>query len=172
MNRIFAIIPLAIFLFSCAEDQPEKKNELTPEQIEYIAEEANKWDAQRQDDEIEQYILRHTWKMDKTSTGVRYMTMEEGNGDSAKVGLTAQVTYDIFLMDGTRCYTSGDTLKDVRIGEDYVESGLHEGLLLMQVGDKMRFILPSYMANGLTGDQDKIGPRASVIYEIKLHSLH
>jgi FKBP-type peptidyl-prolyl cis-trans isomerase len=173
MNRIFAVIPLAFFLFSCAEEQPEKKTQLTQEQVEYIADEANKWDVQRQDDEIDQYVQRHAWTMNKTATGVRYMLMEEGkSGDSAKVGQTAQVTYDIYLLDGTRVYTSGDTLKDVRIGEDYVESGLHEGLLLMRTGDKMRFILPSNLAHGLTGDEAKIGPRSSVMYEIKLHSLH
>lgn len=171
MNRFIPIVIAALFFSACSEEQPEKKKELTPEQIEYIAEQTNKWDAQRQEDEIDQYILRHNWKMNTTKTGLRYMLLEEGKGDSAKVGQTAQVTYDIFLMDGKRCYTSGDTLKEVRIGEDYVESGLHEGLLLMRAGDKMRFILPSNLANGLTGDQDKIGPRASVIYEIKLHSL-
>lgn len=172
MKRIILIALPALFLFACSEEQPAKKNELTPEQIEYIAEEANKWDAQRQEDEIDQYILRHSWTMTKTKTGVRYMYMEEGKGDSAKVNQTADVTYDIYLLDGKRCYTSGDTLKQVRIGEDYVESGLHEALLLMRAGDKMRIILPSYLANGLTGDQDKIGPRATVMYEIKLHALH
>lgn len=172
MNRIYAILPLIIFLVACSEEEPQnKKKQLSTQEVEYISEQMNQWDAQRQDDEIDQYILRHSWTMSKTKTGVRYMTMEEGKGDSAKVGLTAQVTYDIYLLDGTKAYTSGDTLKDVRIGEDYVESGLHEGLLLMQTGDKMRFILPSYLANGLTGDQDKIGPRSSVMYEIKLHSL-
>ncbi len=172
MNRIIAILPLFIFLFSCSEEEPDKKKKpLSTQEVEYISEQMNQWDAQRQDDEIDQYILRHSWTMSKTKTGVRYMTMEEGSGDSAKVGLTAQVTYDIYLLDGSKVYTSGDTLKDVRVGEDYVESGLHEGLLLMQTGDKMRFILPSYLANGLTGDQDKIGPRSSVMYEIKLHSL-
>lgn len=172
MNRILPLFFFAIFLAACSTEEPKKNIQPTQEQVEYISEQMNQWDAQRQDDEIDQYVVRHAWKVEKTKTGVRYMTMEEGNGDSAHVGQTAQVTYDIFLMDGTRCYTSGDTLKEVRIGEDYVESGLHEGLLLMRVGDKMRFILPSYLANGLTGDQDKIGPRASVIYEIKLHSLH
>jgi FKBP-type peptidyl-prolyl cis-trans isomerase FkpA len=172
MNRILVILPFTIFLFSCSEEQPEnKKKQLSTQEVEYISEQMNQWDAQRQDDEIDQYVLRHGWTMSKTKTGVRYMPMEEGDGDSAKVGLTAQVTYDIYLLDGKKVYTSGDTLKDVRIGEDYVESGLHEGLLLMQTGDKMRFILPSYLANGLTGDQDKIGPRQSVLYEIKLHAL-
>lgn len=172
MKRILPIIPFALFLFSCSEEKPEKPKPLSTEQVEYISEQMNQWDVQRQEDEIDQYALRHSWNMTVSKTGLRYMLMEEGKGDSAKVGQTAEVTYDIYLLDGTRCYTSGDTLKEVRIGEDYVESGLHEGLLYMRVGDKMRFILPSYLANGLTGDQDKIGPRASVMYEIKLHKLH
>lgn len=175
MNRIFPIalpaIFFALFFTACSEEQP-KKNQLTTEQVEYIAEQTNKWDVQRQEDEIDQYALRHNWTMNVSRTGLRYMLMEEGKGDSAKVGQTAEVTYDIYLLDGTRVYTSGDTLKPIVIGEDYIESGLHEGLLYMRPGDKMRFILPSNLANGLTGDQDKIGPRASVMYEIKLHKLH
>ena len=171
MSMIILLAPLLLFLFSCSEPEPEKKKDLTKSEAEYLSEQMNRWDAQRQDDEINQYVQRHSWTMNKTATGVRWMYMQEGDGDSAKVGLTAQVRYDIFLLDGTKVYSSGDTLKDVRIGEDYVESGLHEGLLLMRTGDKMRFILPSYLANGLTGDQDKIGPRASVMYEIELHHL-
>lgn len=172
MKRILAIIPFALFLFACSEEEPQNKKPLSTEEVQYISEQMNQWDVQRQEDEIDQYVLRHGWKMNVSKTGLRYMLMEEGAGDSAKVGQTAEVTYDIYLLDGTRCYTSGDTLKEVKIGEDYVESGLHEGLLYMRTGDKMRFILPSYLANGLTGDQDKIGPRASVMYEIKLHKLH
>ena len=38
----------------------------------------------------------------------------------------------------------------------------------MHVGDKMRFILPSHLAHGLTGDQTKIPPFSSVMYEIEL----
>lgn len=171
MNRTFLLFAPVVFLFSCTEEKPKKKNQLTTEQVQYIAEQTNKWDTRMQDDEIDQYVLRHGWTMTKTPTGLRYMPIEEGKGETARVGQTAKVTYNIYLLDGKLCYTSGDTLRDVRIGEDYVESGLHEGLQLMRVGDKMRFILPSHLANGLTGDQDKIGPRASVMYEIKLHSL-
>jgi FKBP-type peptidyl-prolyl cis-trans isomerase len=57
------------------------------------------------------------------------------------------------------------------IGKDNIESGLHEALQLMRIGDKMRFILPSHLAHGLIGDQTKIPPRASVIYEIELLEL-
>jgi FKBP-type peptidyl-prolyl cis-trans isomerase len=52
-----------------------------------------------------------------------------------------------------------------------VESGLHEGVQMMHVGDKMRFILPSFRAHGLTGDNSKIPPLTSVVYEIELLGL-
>lgn len=49
------------------------------------------------------------------------------------------------------------------VGKDNVEAGLHEGIQLMHVGDQMRFILPSHLAHGLTGDQSKI-PRSPVSF--------
>ena len=110
--------------------------------------------------------------MSQTESGVYYMVMQTGTGDSALTGQTAKVTYDIYLLDGTKCYSSEDGPKEFVIGEDYVESGLHEGILRMHLGEQMRFILPSHLAHGLTGDQDKIPPRSSVVYEVKLLELH
>jgi FKBP-type peptidyl-prolyl cis-trans isomerase FkpA len=39
------------------------------------------------------------------------------------------------------------------------------------VGDKAILILPSHLAHGLVGDENKIPPKASVIYELELLSL-
>jgi FKBP-type peptidyl-prolyl cis-trans isomerase len=35
-------------------------------------------------------------------------------------------------------------------------------------GGKAKFILPSHLAYGLTGDQDKIPPQSPVVYDIEL----
>jgi FKBP-type peptidyl-prolyl cis-trans isomerase len=45
---------------------------------------------------------------------------------------------------------------------------LHEGIQLLHVGDKAIFILPSHLAHGLLGDEDKIPPHSAVIYDIEL----
>lgn len=176
MKQATIILLLGISLFSCEgkkEDQVPADKQYTKEELTDLSVNMNSWDAQRQQDEIDQYIKRHNWTMQQTKSGVYFMTMKEGSGDSAKTGQTAKVTYNIFLLDGTQCYSSDSTgAKDFAIGEDYVESGLHEGILLMQVGDQMRFILPSHLAHGLTGDQDKIPPRSSVVYEVTLLELH
>lgn len=170
---IISISIIGIFLFACDEEKPKPQNDLTKEEMTDLSVQMNTWDADRQQDEINQYIKRHGWEMQQTKSGVYYMTMKEGKGDSARSGQTAKVTYDIYLLDGTKCYSS-DSIgpKEFAIGEDYVESGLHEGILLMQVGDQMRFVLPSHLAHGLTGDQDKIPPRSSVVYEVTLLELH
>jgi FKBP-type peptidyl-prolyl cis-trans isomerase FkpA len=174
MKQVIAIVFSGIFLFACNEEEkPNTDKQYTKEELTDLSVEMNNWDAQRQQDEIDQYIKRHGWTMEQTKSGVYYMTIKEGRGDAAKTGQTARVTYDIFLLDGTKCYSSDSTgAKDFEIGEDYVESGLHEGILLMQPGDQMRFILPSHLAHGLTGDQEKIPPRSSVVYEVTLLELH
>lgn len=172
MKYAGVVIALGFSAFSCEDPKPPQKPELTTEQVKIISEEMNVWDADRQRDEIEQYIARRGWKMNTTPSGMYYMVMQPASGDSARIGQTAKVKYDIYLLDGTRCYSSDTTgPKDFVIGEDYVESGLHEGIQLMHVGEQMRFILPSHLAHGLTGDQDKIPPRSSVIYEVKLLEL-
>lgn len=163
---------LLFLVASCDEHNPVKKKELTKEQMNDLSVQMNNWDSDRQQDEIDQYIQHHGWQMQQTKSGVYFMSMKTGSGDSALTGQTAKVTYDIYLLDGTKCYSSADEAKEFVIGEDYIESGLHEGILLMHVGEQMRFILPSHLAHGLTGDQDKIPPRSSVVYEVKLLELH
>jgi FKBP-type peptidyl-prolyl cis-trans isomerase len=64
-----------------------------------------------------------------------------------------------------------DDPKTFLIGQGGVESGLEEGILLLQEGDKARFIMPPHLAHGLIGDRDKIPARATIIYDLELVSL-
>ncbi len=171
MTRYFLFF-IPLFFFACGEEPKPPKKQLTTQQVKDLSVQMNAWDKKRQNDEIEQYIKAHQYAMTETSSGLRYMHMKEGTGEPAKEGMMAKVDYKIYLLDGTVCYTSEkDGPKEVMIGKDYVESGLHEGLQLMRVGDKMRFILPSHLAHGLTGDQSKIPMLASVVYEVELLEL-
>lgn len=170
--RTFFIGLITLLFASCGEDKPAQKTQLTKQQMNDLSVQMNTWDSDRQRDEIEQYMRRRNWEMNITPSGIYWMTLKEGKGDSARSGQIASVSYDIYLLDGTQCYSSDSTgPRDVNIGEDYVESGLHEALQMMKAGEQKRFILPSHLAHGLTGDQDKIPPRSSVVYEVELHSI-
>lgn len=166
---IAAVLPVFLLL-SCGEKpKPRPKKQLTTQQVKELSEQMNVWDATRENDDIEAYISRHQYKMQETASGLRYELLKKGSGPLAQSGNTVLVMYKIYLLNGTECYSSEkDGAKEVLIGKDNVESGLHEGLQLMHVGDKMRFILPSHLAHGLTGDQSKIPSLTPVVYEIEM----
>lgn len=125
-------------------------------------------------DNIDQYVKRQGWEktMKVSGTGLRYMFYKNGTGEKAAKEKFAKVSYKISLLDGTQCYSSADGgPKEFRIGRDNVESGLHEAVAMMRVGDKAIFILPSHLAHGLMGDFNKIPPKSSVVYDIELLDL-
>ena len=69
--------------------------------------------------------------------------MQRGEGPKAAVGKTAVINYKVSLLDGTKCYSSDiDGTRGFTVGKAEIEKGIDEGILLMRVGDKSKFILP------------------------------
>ncbi len=133
---------------------------------------ANKQYTLKERDELNMYLKNHTEKFLQTGTGLYYCIPKKTSQASAETGKIAHIAYTIKLIDGTLCYSSEeDGTKKFRIGSDNVESGLHEAIRLMHIGEKGRFLLPSHLAHGLMGDLDKIPPKAVVIYDIELLGL-
>lgn len=174
MNRAF--ISYCILLFNAAwvgcNNQPEPKEPFNPAQVQESMIKENKEFVRDEDEKIDKYIKRHKLTMTKTNTGLRYEIYEKGAGVQATTGKWAKVLYTVKLLDGTALYSTKEKgAESFLIGQDNVESGIHEGILFMKVGDKARFILPAHLAHGLTGDQDKIPPRSALLYDIELVSL-
>ena len=123
--------------------------------------------VRKENEQIESFLKRYKWPVTKTGTGLRYYVYEKGEGDSAKVGMFATIDYSITLLSGDTAYSSKETgPQEFLINMDNVESGLHEGIQYMKVGDRAKMILPSYLAHGLIGDSKKIPPRTTIIYDI------
>ncbi len=166
---------LLLFITSCGNDTEVEKvkvPDFTSKQFQDKLIEANKMYLQRENDEINQYIAHRNWEMITTGTGVRYMILTKGKGEQATNDKFAKVNYKISLLDGTLCYSSEkDGAREFLIGQDNVESGIHEGIQYLHVGDKAVFIVPSHLAHGLIGDESKIPAQASVVYEIELLGL-
>lgn len=172
-NLLFLLIISGLFQ-SCgdAHKKTAKQTNIYSKDFQDKLVEANKMYVKQESDEIDQYVAHHGWQMTTTGTGLRYMITKKGDGAAAKIDQRAKVNYKISLLDGTVCYSSDSTgAKEFLIGKDNVESGLHEGIQYMHVGDKAIIILPSHLAHGLIGDESKIPPHASVLYELELLSL-
>ncbi len=172
MKLFTTIISLILAASSCSDQASEQQNMPSQQQVNHDLEELNRQMARNEEAQIDRYVDRRAWQMQKTGTGLRYWIYEQGSGAAAKEGLLAKVNYCVSLLNGDTIYTSDEAgPKEFMIGQDNVESGLHEGILFLHVGDKARFILPSHLAHGLSGDQDKIPPRHTVVYDIELLSL-
>lgn len=173
-NHIICFIALVITLVtSCSHRKPNTHSIETSKQLNESLVKANKLYVKNESNDIDQYIKRHNWKMNTTGTGLRYFIYKNGNGMLATSGKTARVNFKISLLDGTLCYSSEKLgAKEFLIDRDNIESGIHEGVKYLHVGDKAFFILPSHLAHGLIGDENKIPPRSSVVYEIELLSIN
>ena len=118
---------------------------------------------------IKDFITRHGWKMQMTGTGLHYEIYGHGSGERADATKLLSVAYKVFLLDGTLCYEHDEThpLKLIT-GRGQQINGLEEGLMLMNEGDRARFVIPNHLAFGITGDQEKIPPASALYYDVHL----
>lgn len=107
---------------------------------------------------------------EETSSGLRYKIEEKGNGPKAEKGNTVSVHYKGMLPDGTvfdSSYTRNKPI-DFALGKGQVISGWDEGVQLLNVGDKARFVIPSDLAYGERGAGGVIPPNATLIFDVEL----
>lgn len=176
-NKILSISFLLILLISCSEEKKEVKKkdpEITKEMKEDLMVTNKEWFIQEQAN-IDNYVNRRQWKMEKTGTGIRYIIYEDAdtlNNPKALPGQVAVVNFEVRLLENdSLCYESHDNSQWFLIEMDNVENGLHEAIQYLRKGDKAKIILPSYLAHGLSGDMDKIPPMSPVLYDIELVEL-
>lgn len=169
---ILFLMILLISASSCGNRENTDSNTQVPVLTRDTIEKYNRESARSEDREIDDFIARYSWEMKKTSTGLRYMIYRKGSGEQAVTGKTVTLQYNLKLLNGNLIYNSAsDGLKKFKIGQGGVESGLEEGILYLRVGDKAKFIVPSHLAFGLLGDQNKIPPGATLVYDVELLNL-
>lgn len=161
----------SLFLFnnSCGKEQARKRSGENLREKKEVMVRVNKYLVKKDVELIESYIKRRGWNMELTESGLFYEIYEHGNGEMAVNGKMATIDYSVSLLDGTLCYSSeGQGPKKFILGHSNEESGLEQGILMMQEGDKGRFILPPHLAHGLLGDENRIPARSIIVYEVEL----
>jgi FKBP-type peptidyl-prolyl cis-trans isomerase len=109
----------------------------------------------------------------ETPSGLRYKILQEGNGKQATQGAMVSVHYKGQLVDG-QIFDSSYQRKqpiDFQIGVGQVISGWDEGIQLLKVGDKARFVIPSDLAYGSRGAGGVIPPDATLIFDVELMNV-
>jgi len=106
----------------------------------------------------------------KTESGLRYQILQEGNGAKAEKGKTVSVHYKGQLADGTVFDSSYKRKEPIEfpLGVGQVISGWDEGVQLLKIGDKARFVIPSHLGYGSAGAGGVIPPDATLIFDVEL----
>ena len=167
IKRSIILIFIIIF-FSCNREK-EVENKTVINHSKESLEEVNKLLVDKDAELIKSYVDRRGWKMELTKSGLWYMIYEDGSGPLIKKGDYITFNYDVWLLNGTLCYSSEDLeAKSFMVGKGGVESGLEEAVLMLNIGSKARFILPPHLAYGLIGDENRIPARATIVYDIEI----
>jgi peptidyl-prolyl cis-trans isomerase A (cyclophilin A) len=107
---------------------------------------------------------------EKTASGLRYKFIQKGDGKKAEKGKTVSVHYSGSLEDGRVFDNSYSRKKPIEfpLGKGHVIEGWDEGIALLQVGDKARFVIPSHLGYGAQGAGGAIPPNATLIFDVEL----
>lgn len=157
----------SIVLLSCT-GQEKKQEETNWDNKQSIT--WNKSSSKKELRTIAKYGERQGWKLSNTGSGAHYWVYKEvPNPIFPKEGESVQVKMVISLMSGDTCYSTDNYgAETILVGKDQSEAGLHEVLPLLPYGSKSKVVLPSYLAFGVAGDQDKIPPLSTVVYDIEV----
>ncbi|NNC86783.1 MAG: hypothetical protein HKN75_11965 [Bacteroidia bacterium] len=170
MNAAQSIcIFLVCILFVACVNEPKEVEETTEAELKEQLIKENKLFVEKENDRINSYIARHKYSMKETGTGLRYQIVEEAKGEKAKADDKVQIAFTSRIVDGEILVgeQNADTIS-VLIGKTEIPSGVNEAVQLLSEGEKGKFILPTHLAYGLTGDNDKVPPNAALIYNIHL----
>ena len=118
---------------------------------------------------IKSYIDSSGLPFEATGTGLRYYIYQTNLGDSIQSKDFAFITYVLTSLEGDTLYQSPkDKFQEFIVDYDNVESGLHEGIKRLRVGEKAYFILPAHLAHGISGDNAAISSQTTLLYNVHL----
>ncbi len=107
---------------------------------------------------------------DQTTSGLRYQIIQKGSGKKAEAGKTVSVHYKGSLENGSVFDSSYNRKKPIefKLGQGQVIQGWDEGIQLLHIGDKARFVIPSYLGYGSAGAGGVIPGDATLIFDVEL----
>ena len=103
-----------------------------------------------------------------TESGIQYQVLTAAEGPKPAATDKVKVHYKGTTIDGTTFDSSYDRGEPAEFGLNQVIPGWTEGVQLMNVGSKYKFVIPSNLAYGEQGAGASIGPGETLVFEVEL----
>ena len=123
-------------------------------------------------EKLNNYLQENNIQTKPTSSGLIYITQQEGKGPKPQKGDTALVHYKGYLLNGDvfdSSYKRGKPIK-VIIGKGSVIEGWQEAIPKMNEGEKAKIIVPWRLAYGKKGP-GPIPPYANLVFDLELKKI-
>ena len=122
------------------------------------------------------YTLNYGFTIDqttKTGSGLQYIDLAPGTGNSPVTGQTVTVNYTGLLTNGKKFDSSIDRNKPFSfvIGKDKLIPGWDEGVSTMKLGGRRQLIVPAGLAYGSQGVPGKIPANSTLIFDIEVSKI-
>lgn len=168
------LITLLVGVISACRDQKVTGNVISSSQevkedkdAPYV--EGNKNIMRRENEEMQLFIQRYGWQMQRTPTGLYVEILEPGDGALFVEGDRVALRYRTFLLSGEQIYNSDSTdVKVFTVDRSEEIGALHEVAKMLCPGAKARIVIPSYLGYGVAGDGDRIQGLQPFMMEISI----
>ncbi len=104
-------------------------------------------------------------------SGLQYKILKTGDGKKPAADDTVVCHYRGTLIDGQEFDSSYKTNQPATFAVKRVIKGWNEALQLMPVGSKWQVFIPPNLGYGERGTPQRIGPNATLIFEVELISI-
>ena len=133
---------------------------------------ANRYMAQGEEAQIDAYVERRGWQMQRLTCGARVMEISDqgsvASGQKIDYEETVVINYDVEAISGETVYSN--VTDTVTVGRLKPTRGLDAALRTLHHGSQAVVILPSEQAYGVVGDGDRITTRMILVYKLKVES--
>ncbi len=103
----------------------------------------------------------------------RYIVKNDSDTIFPVKGDIVQISYDLLDLNDQIIYSKETNgIKEYVVDKEDFIRGLQAGIKLMKEGESMKFIIPSFNAFGVLGDEKKIGMNTSIISRITLININ